>query len=428
MASNKSITVVVDIGTSKIVALAGFMNEQGKIEIIGRARVSSKGIKRGLVFNIEEVSGSLNILFKKLQSQLDVDIENVHVAFAGQNMKIVDYQGYRFTSDEGVVSSFDLNELYNEAENHKVEKDYKIIHIIPQCYKIDDENVEMNPVGITGRKIEASYKLITVPVSQLTNINRVFEKLDVRVENVSFAPIALAEAVLTNDEKELGSVVLDIGSGTTSLAVYFENVLVHTALIPFGGHVISKDIKEGYSILLKWAEQLKVRYGEALGDQANENKMVTIPAYNGWEPKEISCRSLAFIIQARMEEIIDSVHYQIEKSNVKGQLGSGIVVTGGTSKLQNLVPLIKFRTGMDARLAFPVIHPANTDKEFQNHDLYIALGLLKIALNKNNAGSGNRTGRIKKKKGSGGLSPLFNKVVQGMLNLVDDENEDVELN
>jgi cell division protein FtsA len=156
--------------------------------------------------------------------------------------------------------------------------------------------------------------------------------------------------------------------------------------------------------------------------------MVTIPAYNGWEPKEISCRSLAFIIQARLEEIIDIVHYQIEKSGVRGQLGSGIVITGGTSKLDNLVPLTKFRTGMDARLAFPVIHPVNEKKEFQNQDYFTSLGLLKIVLDKNNTGNGKGSGKTKKKKGNTGFSPLFNKVVQGMLNLVDDENEDVELN
>lgn len=427
MASSRKISVVIDIGTSKIMALAGFINEHGKMEIAGKAKVPSKGIKRGLIFNIEEAATSLNNLLTKLQSNTEIEIENVNVTYAGQNMKIFNYQGYRFT-DEGVVSGFDLKELYNEAENYNVEQDYKIIHIIPQCFKIDDEPVELNPVGIAGRKIEAGYKLITVPAIQLTNINRVFEKLDVDVKNVTFAPIALAEAVLTNDEKELGSVVLDIGAGTTSMAVFYENVLVHTALIPFGGNVISKDIKEGYSILLKWAEQLKVRYGEALGDQANEHKMVTIPAYNGWEPKEISCRSLAFIIQARLEEIIDSVHYQIEKSGVKGQLGSGIVITGGTSKLNNLVPLIKFRTGMDARLAFPVIYPVNDKKEFQDQDYFTALGFLKTVLDKNRSGNGKRSGKVKKKKGNSGFSPLINKVVQGMLNLVDDENEDVELN
>ena len=151
---------------------------------------------------------------------------------------------------------------------------------------------------------------------------------------IALSPLALTEAVLTDEEKEVGAIVLDIGAGTTKMAVYHDGVLIHAAVIPFGGNVITTDIKEGCSIHLKWAEQLKVQYGEALGDFADEQKVVTIPGHNGWEPKEISFKSLAFIIQARLEEIIDSVYYQIEKSGIEGQLGSGIVVTGGTSNLE----------------------------------------------------------------------------------------------
>ncbi len=238
----------------------------------------------------------------------------------------------------------------------------------------------MNPVGITGRKLEANYKLITVPEVQLINLQKVFDRTGIEMGEITLSPLAVSEAVLTEDEKEMGAVVLDIGAGTTKLAVYYDNVMMHTAIIPFGGSVVTNDIKEGCAILAKWAEKLKVSYGQALGDFADEQKVVTIPGHSGWEPKEISFKSLAFIIQARLEEIIDNVNFQIEKSGIGSQLGSGIVITGGTSEMNNIVSLVKFRTGMDVRKAFPVIHPVNKRKDFQTHEYLTALGLLKMSL------------------------------------------------
>lgn len=429
MASKSNLSVVIDIGTSKIVGLAGQKTEEGKIEIIGVSKVSSKGIKRGVVFNIEEVASALNKVITELEKQIEVEITAVEITFAGQHMKTLNYRGYRYTSDEGVVSKFDINELYNEANSYKVEQDFKVIHVIPQSFVIDDEIKELNPVGITGRKLEANYKLLIVPEIQILNLQRVFDKIGIGIEGITLSPLAISEATLTNDEKEIGAIVLDIGAGTSKLAVYHDNVLMHAAVIPFGGSVITKDIKEGCSILLKWAEQLKVKYGEALGDFADEQNVVTIPGYNGWEPKEITFKSLAFIIQARLEEIIDSVNNQIEKSGIESQLGSGIVVSGGTSNLNNIVSLIKFRTGMDARKAFPAIHPVNRKKEFQDIDNLTAFGLLKLILERNPENIGKPKLREKgtKKKGKNSISP-WKKVVQGVIDLIDDDNDDLAMN
>ncbi len=204
-------------------------------------------------------------------------LSKVNVAIAGQRMKITEYRGYRFTSGEGVVTRSDLDELYNEAKNHKVEQDYKILHVIPQRFTVDEEISEMNPVGITGRKLEASYKLISIPEVQLNNLQKVFDRTGIEIGEITLSPLAISEAVLTEDEKEMGAVLLDIGAGTTKLAVYYENVMMHTAIIPFGGNVVTNDIKEGCAILAKWAEKLKVNYGQALGDFADEQKVVTIP-------------------------------------------------------------------------------------------------------------------------------------------------------
>ena len=423
MASNNNLAVVFDIGTSKIRALAGQKTGEGKMEVLGMSAVLSKGIKRGVIFNIEEAAASIEIAREELEAQSGEKIKQADISFASQHMKIIEHRGYTFTAGEGVVSKEDIDKLYQEALTLKLEQDNRILHVIPQEFIIDEEFSGLNPVGITGRKIEARFKIITVPEFQIANIERVFEKAGLKLGEIKHSALALAEAILTEEEKDVGAVVLDIGAGTTKLAAYYDGILLHTAVIPFGGNVITNDIKEGCSIHMKWAEQLKTQYGQALGDFADEQKVVTIPGYNGWEPKEISFKSLAFIIQARLEEIIDSVNYQIEKSGIDGKLGSGIIVTGGSSGLSNIVSLVKFRTGFDARKAFPVIYPVNNQKELKNQEFFTALGLLNMALDK--TGTPPKPKKKKKKK-EGGFSPWFKNVVQGVLDYVDDD-EDVEL-
>ncbi len=286
----------------------------------------------------------------------------------------------------------------------------------------------MNPVGITGKKVEANYKLVIIPETYIINLQRVMDKAGYELGEIKHATLAISEAVLSEDEKEMGVIVLDVGAGTTKMAVYHENKLMHTAVIPFGGEVVTKDIKEGCSVLLKWAEQLKTQYGEALGDFADDQKVVTIPGHNGWEPKEISFKSLAFIIQARLEEIMDCVNAQISKSGIEEHLGAGIVLTGGTANMGNFISLVKFRTGMDARKGNLVIHLNEKKKEFIHPDNYTALGLLKMIVEKTDSVVHEKPKKEKKKRENGGFSPLFQKVVQGVLNYIDDDNEDIPMN
>ncbi|WP_372947469.1 cell division protein FtsA [Mariniphaga sp.] len=426
MASKSNFSVVIDVGTSKLAAFAGIKNEEGKIEILAATKLPSKGIKRGVVLNIDEAANSVEQLLEEILQQVDGKIKKVDLAYAGQPIKIFEFKNSRLTSGEGMVTQTDVDELFREAKNMGLDEDFRILHIIPQSFIVDDEPAELNPVGAIGRKIEATFKLMAVPEVYIANFNRVLDKLGVELGEVTLAPIAAAEAALTEDEKELGAILLDIGAGTTKLAVFHEGIMIHSAVIPFGGNVVTQDIKEGCSILPKWAEQLKVQYGQALGDFADERKVVTIPGHNGWEPKEISFKSLAFIIQARMEEIIDSVYFQIEKSGIADQLGSGIVISGGTAGLNNLVSLVKFRTGMDARLAFPVIRPANKTKDFADTDYLTALGLLKMALEKEEPAPKPKIKKEKQKK-EGRLTPWIKGVVQGVIDYMDDD-EDVAFN
>ncbi len=428
MASKNKLSVVIDIGTSKLTAIAGTKNEAGKLEIIGYAKTQAKGIKRGVIFNIEEVAESVKELLSVLELKINEKIEEVHVAYAGQHVKTIHFQRVKLTSEDGIVSKSDIDSLFEQAKNAEIEEGFKLIEIIPVSYVIDNEMIE-KPVGTTGRKIEANFKLLIIPNSYWVNLLKVFGKLDVKLEKVTLSTLAVAEAVITRDEKEMGVIVLDIGCGTTNLAIFHDYKLIHTAVIPFGGEVVTNDIKEGCSILYKWAEQLKVQYGQALGDFADDQKVVTIPGNNGWEPKEISFKSLAFIIQARIEEIIDSVNFQIEKSGIADQLGAGIVLTGGTSNLENIVSLVKFRTGLDVRKANLVLALHEKHKELQTGEYFTALGLLNMVERRSTAVVPviEKSEKVKKPKEPGKIKPWIDRVVQGVLDLVNDENEDVPL-
>jgi cell division protein FtsA len=429
MAAKNKLSVVIDMGTSKLVAIAGSKNEAGKLEISAIAKVPAKGIRRGIIFNIEEVAASVSELLGLLGSKINENIEEVHVAYAGQHVKTIHFERTKFTSEDGIVSKSDVESLYDQAKGAEIEEGYKLVEVIPVSFAVDNEPIE-NPVGSTGRKVEANFKLLVMPNSYWVNLLKVFGKLDVKLQKITLSTLAVSEALLTSDEKEMGVIVLDIGCGTTNMAVYFDNNLIHTAVIPFGGEVVTNDIKEGCSILLKWAEQLKVQYGQALGDFADDQKVVTIPGHNGWEPKEISFKSLAFIIQARVEEIIDSVNFQIQKSGVGEHLGSGIVLTGGTSNLDNITSLVKFRTGLDARKGNLVLNLHEKHKDLHGSEFFTALGLLNLAAENSITEEilpKVKPQKIRKPKEPGRLSPWINKVVQGVLDLVDDENEDVPL-
>ncbi|MFV0592577.1 MAG: cell division protein FtsA [Draconibacterium sp.] len=427
MASKQNFSVVVDLGTTKMVALAGILTGLGKMEILGIAQIPSKGIKRGVIVNIEEAAEALSDLLNLLENQLEEKPGLVHVAFAGSKMQTIDYRTTSITSGEGFVTASDVQRLLDEAESVEIQQDYKVVKVIPTSYIIDDEHEVEKPVGSTGRKIEANFKLVVMPTQYVNNLKLVFDKAGVELGEIVHASLAISEAVLSSEEKEVGVIVMDFGAGTTNIAVYQDNILRHTAVVPFGGQVVTNDIKEGCSIFLKKAELLKVKYGQAMGDFADEQKVVTIAGENGWEPRDISFKSLAYIIQARLEEIIECVNIQIEKSGIENNLGSGIVITGGTAKLENMVSLVKFKTAMDARNAHAVIHPVNRREEFKNPELFTVLGALKLVLG--SAGSiSERTQVRSSKRKERRFAPRFKDVVQGALNLFDPDGSDAELN
>jgi cell division protein FtsA len=348
------IVAAVDIGTTKIVSLVGRLNEQGKLEVLGISQTPSKGVKRGVVLNIEETVNAIQTTSSEAIEQSEIKFNEVFVGIAGQHIKSVKNRGYinRDSYDDEITRN-DLQNLIDDMHKIPVDVGEEILHVLPQSYIVDNETGVKNPVGMFGKRLEANFHIVIGQISSARNIEKCINRVGLDVKQLVLEPLASSAAVLTDDEKEAGVALVDIGGGTTDVAVYYDDVIRHTAVIPFGGNVITRDIKEGCAILQRQAESLKVQFGSALGDLAQEDKVVTIPGISGREPKEISFRSLAFIIQSRMEEIIDAVSFEIENSGYMDKLSAGIVLTGGGSMLKHLNQLVKFKTGMDVRLGFP---------------------------------------------------------------------------
>jgi cell division protein FtsA len=313
-----------------------------------------------------------------VQKRSGILFSEVFVGIAGQHIKSMKNRGYimREAYDDEIKKE-EVFRLIEDMHKIHIEIGEEIIHVIPQNFIVDNETGVKSPIGMCGRRLEANFHIVIGQVAAAKNIEKCIRKANLTVKDMILEPLASSDAVLTDDEKEAGVVLVDIGGGTTDVAVYYDNIIRHTAVIPFGGNVVTKDIKEGCAILQRHAEQLKIQYGSALGDIAPEDKVVSIPGISGREPKEISFKSLAYIIQSRMEEIIDAVNFEIQNSGYADRLAAGVVITGGGSMLKHLPQLMKFKTAMDVRIGLPNEHLAGSGKGEINQPMYAtSIGLI----------------------------------------------------
>jgi len=354
---NSEIIVGLDIGTTKIAAIVGRKNEHGKIEVLGHGRTESIGVKRGVVSNIENTVNSIKIAVEQAEQKSGVDIRYVNVGIAGQHIKSLQHHGsiIRKNVDEE-ISQQDIDTLNTNMYNLNMAPGEEIIDVIPQEYIIDAEQGIKQPVGMLGNSLEANFHIIIGQTAAAKNIYKCVRKAGLEVVDLILEPIASAEAVLNDEEKEAGVALVDIGGGTTDIAIFQDGIIRHTAVIPFGGDIITDDVKEGCTIIKKHAEELKVKFGSALASENKDEEVVAIPGLRGRPPKEITLKNLASIIQARMEEIIDHIHYEIKNSGYEKKLIGGIVLTGGGALLKHLVQLTEFITGMDTRVGYPNEH------------------------------------------------------------------------
>ncbi|MFA6944947.1 MAG: cell division protein FtsA [Pedobacter sp.] len=361
-AKNSPIVVGLDIGTTKICVTVGRRSEHGKIEILGMGKAESAGVTRGVVSNIQKTVQAIMLAVEEASAQSNVDVKIVNVGIAGQHIKSLQHRGILTRKELNTeIQRKDIDKLIEDMYKLVMPPGEEIIHVLPQEFTVDNEPGIKDPIGMAGVRLEANFHIISGHVSAVKNILKCVGNAGLETQELILEPLASSESVLSEEEKEAGVVLVDIGGGTTDLAIFHEGIIRHTAVIPFGGNSVTEDIREGCSVMRNQAELLKTRFGSALAEENKENEIICVPGLRGREPKEISVKNLAYVIQARMEEIIEHVYYEIKSSGYEKKLIAGIVITGGGAQLKHLPQLVEFVTGLDSRVGYPNEHLAKND-------------------------------------------------------------------
>ncbi len=425
MKSNE-IIVGVDIGTTKIAVIIGRKDEKGNIEILGSGKTDSIGVMRGSVINIEKTAESIRFAVEEAETKSNVKVAEVYVGIAGQHIKSIQQRGSLIrSSNEEEISLHDIYTLKENMYKLVMKPGEEIVDVIPQEYIIDYEPGIKQPIGISGTCLEANFHIITGQISAIKNIVRSVKKAGLEVKDLILEPLASAEAVLDEKEKEAGVCLVDIGGGTTDVAIFQDGIIRHTAVIPLGGNIITEDVKEGCTIIKSQAEALKVKFGSALASENKAEEIIAIPGLRGRPAKEISKNNLANIIQARMEEIIEHVLYEIKNSGYEKKLITGIVITGGGAMLKHVNLLTEYITGMDTRIGYPSEHLSpNSPEELANPIYATGVGLVIKGFERMEAEyerlpkdpGGNNIKKPKPPKpptsGGGGLIPWIKKLLE----------------
>jgi cell division protein FtsA len=381
MSLNESpIIVGLDIGTTKIAAIAGRKNEFGKLEILGFGRANSSGVQHGQVLNIDQTIKAIQqALANCYESNPDLEVKEVYVGIAGHHIKSLQTRGDMVRQEpDNEIQGWEIDQLVNNQRKTFIPAGDQIIDVIPQDFHVDNIQNIKDPVGFNGVKVGANFHIITGDRNAIRNINRAVERSGLSTKDLVLQPLASASAVMSEIDMEAGVAILDIGGGTSDLAVFYEGILKHTAVIPFGGENITNDIRLGLGVLKSQAEAMKVQFGSALADEAKANAYITIPGLKGMPAKEISVKNLAQIIQARMSEILDFVSYHLKQVGLDSRaLNGGVILTGGGSQLKHLIQLTEYTTGLNARIGLPNEHLAPNHIEELKKPMYsTCIGLI----------------------------------------------------
>ena len=383
---NKNYSVGLDIGTTKIVAMVGEKNQFDKVKILGVGKSQSLGVHRGVVNNITQTIQSIKIAVDEAQSKSGVNVKEVAVGIAGQHIRSLQHSDYitRENPDE-VINENDIDKLIDQVYKLVMLPGEEIIHVLPQDFKVDGQSEIKEPIGMYGSRLEANFHIVVGQVSSIRNIGKCIKSSGLEMGDITLEPLASSDAVLSEEEKEAGVALIDIGGGTTDVAIFKDGIIKHTAVIPFGGNVITEDIKEGCSIIGNQAEQLKIKFGSAWPGENKDSEIVSIPGLRGRDPKEISLKTLSKIINARVVEILEQAYLEIKNyghEDSKKKLIAGIVLTGGGSQLRHLKQLAEYVTGMDTRIGFPGEHIAGDSNKY-NPIYSTAVGLLMKSIENN---------------------------------------------
>lgn len=418
------IVVGLDIGTTKICAIIGCRTETGKLEILGMGKAESAGVMRGVVTNIDKTVNGILQAAQVAGDKANVDIRVVNVGIAGQHIRSLQHRGILTRNNTNTeISKADIDRLIQDMQRLMMPPGEEIIHVLPQEFTVDSEPGITDPIGMAGVRLEANFHIISGQVNAISNIYKCVTKAGLKTQDLILEPLASSEAVLSAEEKEAGVVLVDIGGGTTDIAIFHNNIIRHTAVIPLGGNIVTEDIREGCMVMKNQAELLKLKFGSALADENKDSEIISIPGLRGREPKEISVRNLAYIIQARMEEIIEHVYYEIKSSGYEKKLIAGIVLTGGGAQLKHLTQLVEYVTGMDARIGYPNEHIARSTVEEIKSPMYATgIGLVIKALHAIDTGKQQQQSDAKPQKQR--TLGLFDKILQKGRNWLENDIED----
>lgn len=384
----KDLAIGLDIGTTKIVAMVGRKNEYGKLEVLGCGKARSLGVHRGVVSNITQTIQSIGEATAQAASHSGMDIQEVMAGIAGQHIRSLQHSDYITRRDfDSVIDQSDIDELIAQVHKLVMLPGEEILHVLPQDFKVDRQCEIRQPIGMYGNRLEANFHVVVGQMSSIRNIGRCIKSAGLQLSGITLEPLASAGAVLSQEEKEAGVALVDIGGGTTDLAIFKDGIIRHTAVIPYGGNVITEDIKVGCSIIERQAEQLKVKFGSAWPGENKETEIVSIPGLRGREPKEISLKRLSQIIHARVSEIIGQINIEISNyghEDQKKRLIAGIALTGGGAQLRHLRQLTEYITGIDTRIGYPDEHLAGGVPEGLASPSYAtAVGLVMEGLDRN---------------------------------------------
>ena len=374
---NERIVVGVDIGTTKVCAVVAAVDSLGSINILGVGVAESDGLNRGVVVNIDKTVAAVQAALEEAARDADVDIRSVIVGIAGDHVQSFRTSGVITISprDREIVAQ-DVQRLIKDTTHVAMPADRQILHALPQEYVVDGQDGVADPVGMSGVRLEGTVHIITGLVSAAKNVYRCIEKAGYQVEDIVLEPLASSCSVLHRDEKEVGVALIDIGGGTTDIAVFEDNRIRHTAVIGIAGNNVTDDIRRGLGVMRDQAEQLKCRFGVALIDMASEEEEITIPGLGGRPEKSIGRSPLAQIIQPRMEEILEIAAIEIKRSGYAGNLAAGAVLTGGGALIPGVDELASDVLGMEARVGMPTGLAGGMVQEVSDPKFSTAVGLV----------------------------------------------------
>ncbi|RMF14120.1 MAG: cell division protein FtsA [Candidatus Dadabacteria bacterium] len=344
--------VGLDVGTTKICCIVGEPDSEGGINVIGVGAAPSRGLDRGVVANIESTIESIKEAVEQAEVMCGRELSDVYIGISGSHIAGMTSKGMVVIRDREIRET-DIHRVVDAARAVNIPADREVVHILPQEFIVDDQDGIREPIGMSGLRLEAKVYIVTAAVTSAQNLIRCANRNGLHVSDIVLQQLASAEACLTQDEKELGVAVVDIGGGTTDIAIFTEGTLKYTSVVSLGGNHLTSDVSVGMRTPARHAERIKRKYGIAHVDAVSADEMIDVPSVGGRPPRSEPRAELARIIQARVEEILCAVAYQIEESGYRDLLAGGIVFTGGTSQLEGLVEYAEVITGLPCRLGRP---------------------------------------------------------------------------